>query len=600
MDAKRKPTGFDNGKGIHELHDPNSDIYVEPTMWCITRKDLKAFEDTVRRLWKQGLITDNKDRPNRYHNCPKIGPNMYRVNTEYIKPVTREAGGMSWALMRHPEGKGPCDIFATHAWFEGVFEFCSKVSRIWPRRAKYLYTCFLANPQNSDMTAILGGALEKSPFALALDTAKDMVVIPNISRSIYTRLWCVYEAHLAVLAVDTKHNFEIHMPWLVAPCQVAQQVIPATVLPIFGFMVSRDFIADNVASIFGPALWLLWTFAICSLLTHVAALQLRRCFDVEEVAMWMVSLCYVKLFTVGVAADLAWWHLESRGQPPSEHWTLADVGAIKALFSLQNIGIRFEQGEEHSCLLLAFCVIMSYYFTILSALIRAVLDKEAHELDFETVREAECTQEKDRRRIMAAIEDDVEDIDNAIKELRRLGKYNASIRQMLECGLSHNRLREGIRPMQVIAAVCSWEFWWITDLDGRGFMFRAIALFVCSCVIALIIAYKVGDRAIFAIESAMWFGVAFALASNHRTFFTRAAVVQMNMTGATLWLQLSLLILNIAVDVFFYSGGWAVVTQKFSRFCKSTSREQIRFPSRSDEESWDSSVYSCSGGEGSD
>lgn len=42
------------------------------------------------------------DDSNPFHNDAKHGPNLYRVNEEYVKPVTLKAGGMSYALMKHP------------------------------------------------------------------------------------------------------------------------------------------------------------------------------------------------------------------------------------------------------------------------------------------------------------------------------------------------------------------------------------------------------------------------------------------------------------------------------------------------------------------
>eukprot|EP00434_Breviolum_minutum_P007847 symbB.v1.2.006923.t2/scaffold400.1/size211454/2 len=56
-----------------------------------------------------------------------IGPSMYTVTEQYIKPVTAAAGDVSWALMKHPQGL-PCDVFITHAWSEGIFEFVDKVA----------------------------------------------------------------------------------------------------------------------------------------------------------------------------------------------------------------------------------------------------------------------------------------------------------------------------------------------------------------------------------------------------------------------------------------------------------------------------------------
>lgn len=58
----------------------------------------------------------------------RFGPTIYTVTDQLVKPITAQAGGMSWALMRHPKGK-MCDVFITHAWQEGIFEFVDKASR---------------------------------------------------------------------------------------------------------------------------------------------------------------------------------------------------------------------------------------------------------------------------------------------------------------------------------------------------------------------------------------------------------------------------------------------------------------------------------------
>ena len=50
---------------------------------------------------------------------------MFRVTVksrnqeQYIKPVTLQAGKVSWALMQHPDGLD-CDLFISHAWQEGA------------------------------------------------------------------------------------------------------------------------------------------------------------------------------------------------------------------------------------------------------------------------------------------------------------------------------------------------------------------------------------------------------------------------------------------------------------------------------------------------
>ena len=125
----------------------------------------------------------------------KFGPSIYVVNEMYIKPVTAQAGKMSWALMRNPEGLD-CDVFVSHAWQEGIFEFLSKVLTSWPSRAHNAWCCMLANPQNLNIGSMLQSP-KTSPFALALQASRYVLVVPNRHQSVYCRLWCGYEAYVA-------------------------------------------------------------------------------------------------------------------------------------------------------------------------------------------------------------------------------------------------------------------------------------------------------------------------------------------------------------------------------------------------------------------
>ena len=85
---------------------------------------------------------------------------------------------MSFAIMLHPEGL-ECDSFATHAWGEGVFEFCEKVHRGWPGNCQNMYICFLANPQNLDISDLLDVPILESPFAKALAKATQLDPSPQ-------------------------------------------------------------------------------------------------------------------------------------------------------------------------------------------------------------------------------------------------------------------------------------------------------------------------------------------------------------------------------------------------------------------------------------
>ena len=163
-------------------------------MWCVTRNDLQTFREEVVIALENGTIIptgrDNFDPADRV-----IGPNMHTVNEQFIKPKTNLAGKMSWALMRNHDGL-VCDVFISHAWIEGVFEFVDKVLYSWPYGCHAAYVCFLSNPQNLDISELVSDAME-SPFAKALQSARYVMVVSNKTDSVYRRIWCVFEVYLA-------------------------------------------------------------------------------------------------------------------------------------------------------------------------------------------------------------------------------------------------------------------------------------------------------------------------------------------------------------------------------------------------------------------
>ncbi|CAE7247571.1 unnamed protein product [Symbiodinium necroappetens] len=169
---------------------------VPPDRWCITRSDLKYLGQEVRKAIQSGEIRPPDDGSDDFQaSDTRYGPSIYTVNKQHIMPVTERFGKVSWALLQHPDGLD-CDLFISHAWQEGVFEFLSKVLHSWPADARHAWCCMLANPQNLDIGSLLQSPIS-SPFALALKASTYVLVVPNHHCSIYTRLWCGYEAFRA-------------------------------------------------------------------------------------------------------------------------------------------------------------------------------------------------------------------------------------------------------------------------------------------------------------------------------------------------------------------------------------------------------------------
>mmetsp|Transcript_65599 Transcript_65599/g.154277 ORF Transcript_65599/g.154277 Transcript_65599/m.154277 type:complete len:898 (+) Transcript_65599:26-2719(+) len=187
---------YEEGKRLH--------YEVPPHRWCVTRPGFLDFVSAVkvahsaRRI--ENRVNPHTGESNPHHDDENIGPNMHSVNNAVIKPRTEKAGGMSWALMLSPQGLTGEFFFVTHSWKEGVYEFSRKVLNHWQEPRLSMWCCFLANPQTwdrEDLNQLLGERfdLSDSPFmqALSASSLHSFVVVPNVTESLYCRLWCVAE-----------------------------------------------------------------------------------------------------------------------------------------------------------------------------------------------------------------------------------------------------------------------------------------------------------------------------------------------------------------------------------------------------------------------
>ncbi|CAK9021072.1 Uncharacterized protein SCF082_LOCUS15178 [Durusdinium trenchii] len=177
-----------NGAHLHRT--------VAQNRWCVTLADLQQFKRLVFQAVRKGVIKPT-ERDQFLASDTRVGPSVYTVVDQFVKPMTRAAGNVSWALMKHPEGL-LCDVFITHAWAEGIYEFVDKVTQSWPRGATAAYVCFLSYPQNLDISDLIQSPRE-SPFARALGSSRLVIAVPNHVCSIYSYIWCVYEAFLAFI-----------------------------------------------------------------------------------------------------------------------------------------------------------------------------------------------------------------------------------------------------------------------------------------------------------------------------------------------------------------------------------------------------------------
>ncbi|CAE7203499.1 unnamed protein product [Symbiodinium necroappetens] len=260
-----------NGSPEHKLHHDISDgealhRLVPPDRWCVTREDFSHLHQLILDALEAGWVAPSAADPFDKSDGT-IGPSIYTLTDQLIKPITLAAGGMSWSLMRHPGGLA-CDVFVTHAWQEGIFEFTRQLLNSWPFDARNAWCCMLANPQNLNIERLISEP-KSSPFALALISAKYVLVVPNEHESVYARLWCVYEAFLA---------FEHEKIILTATMPYHRRKLQAASTAVFsfgvGFCVGRRTSCCEYHST--PARWLTTIFCCLFFISNCVSSPLCR------------------------------------------------------------------------------------------------------------------------------------------------------------------------------------------------------------------------------------------------------------------------------------------------------------------------------------
>jgi hypothetical protein len=194
--------------------------FLHPQFWGVSRTQLEDFIVQVREAIQKKDITNpsqkecnDMNHPEWYYDQkkfdnPSIGPKMHAVNAKFIIPRTKNGDPihtirkLSYSCMVNSLRGLICDLFISHAWDEGVFEFASAVLSTWPQQCAEggAYICFLSNPQN--LLELIGKQIAKpedSPFYKVLKSGPAMMLmVPNSNTPIHCRLWCVYEAYCSV------------------------------------------------------------------------------------------------------------------------------------------------------------------------------------------------------------------------------------------------------------------------------------------------------------------------------------------------------------------------------------------------------------------
>lgn len=539
-------------------------------MWCVTREDLIDLKKQLKKAISEGQLKpppkDDEFYMEEYDGVAieRWDPSVYMVMENFIKPgLLKLESRTSWALERHPGGL-KCDVFATHAWAEGIFEFIEAALQSFHWPSKNMYVCFLGNPQDDDsLKELLGNICEpnESPFAKALESAKWFIVIPTKRICIYERLWCVFEIFIAQQKVHKGGNLKVRLrsirqEWVV----VSQLVIMMIGVPLPGFLLSFYVISVRLGHVVGPLMWLMIFHMIGSSVWFLIHMFSDKCLvhqHPHDIPFW--ELCLMRIWTYARLALFG----------------LGGGFALRELSELHSqAGVNWERGEGFACWMVFISFAVMYTYDMMVTMRAEIVHREGGKLDrFETVRNAECFSKDDEVVINREIEDWIEDIDEAIRDVRVIGKYDEEVLYNLRMGMPPEVVRQGVNPFHILCGTCAWAFWLMTDLYAHGWGRVSLAGVVVFSIAGLLVVYgprtytfrgiAANDKFIFALTSFMWFGIFFCWISNTHEFFRRIPVKQKQMFLQTLPLLLVMMSQCIIVNALYYFG----VLAWYKRLC---------------------------------
>ncbi|CAK9051869.1 unnamed protein product [Durusdinium trenchii] len=467
---------------------------VPPHRWCVTLQEFQHFVRDVRVAWRAGLWGQVPSHSTISFQDDSSGPNVYQVNVDFVKPCTLRAGGMSYALMLHSGGLD-CEVFVSHAWAEGIFELCICVKYGWVVGKQNLYCCLLANPQNLDIGEVLGNTPSASPFAAALNSASHIIVAPNRAVSVYSRLWCVYEAYLAAkqekifvmpAISNTSQCLSLHCQWLFLP--VLCGILLGGLLSWLVSKYARP--KQEVAT----GLAILVYLNLGNMLVHI--LWPRHCRKLR--AMWWTdSFLLLTSFLIATMYILLVYVEEEAATGGA--WVEFVISFFRKFFFVA----------------LALLCTSSVGQNIHSEIEQASLKKLEQWLDFKSVRFATCSNPSDAEHIWNEISDSVADVDAAISILIKAGAYTTGLRQQYDAGVDITSAGYAdlfIRTLHcallllVAAVVCAERgFSWREAVDLAEWLWclPALACLVLCCVtpcILVALSRKAPEHGIFAVQ----------------------------------------------------------------------------------------------------
>ena len=382
---------------------------VPPAKWCITRSEFDAFVQEVYQLWCAHKIPETE--VNELYWDERHGPNLYEVNRHVVKPITLAAGGVSYALMKHPDGLD-CEVFVSHSWHGGIFHLQRGVRNAWPQlhKLRNLYCCLLANPQNLELNQFIGGDLRQSAFALALYQASHLLVVPNPSTGVYSRLWCVYEAYLGAtwdkiyLLPVIPNRMETLETWFK---EVGVKMLCALAIgvPLFLTLKATAFDTNGILT------WISFIYRVLSLAALLLLIPYRHS---SSALGFMTALALAgAVFTV---TDLAWGV------------DLCNVDNFVSVF--------FHYGYLSNLTLVN--TLVTLYLVQLAAE-KASFEQQKDMMQFRSVQDAHCSRADDEQRIRQAIAGAEQEVETVIRILLAAGAYTDNLRHCWDHGINIDR-----------------------------------------------------------------------------------------------------------------------------------------------------------------
>lgn len=166
----------------------------DPKLWGISLRQLRHLRSAILHFFKNadGNILD---------------PHMYDINNGVVKPWTKDLS-LSLSVLYNrllPDGGRPANIFISHSWCESFLSLLATLeTAVGAQKALALddcaWICTFAIYQNMTPEEIAENIASPpdSPFARVLRNAEEVAIVFNDRVSLYSRVWCVYEAFLSL------------------------------------------------------------------------------------------------------------------------------------------------------------------------------------------------------------------------------------------------------------------------------------------------------------------------------------------------------------------------------------------------------------------